>query len=84
MNLLDIQSTDKVLCGSHLKQSSFWLSADVKPKTNVLEHAMLWQCVFGLSLSLDMCVYTIISMAWSNNTKLPEMTNCKHKIPNLV
>jgi len=35
---------------------AFWPSADVKPIGNDLMHAMPWQCMFALSLSLSLCV----------------------------
>jgi hypothetical protein len=43
----------KILCVVHLKHSSFWPSADVKPILNCLDHAMPWKYMFALSL----CVY---------------------------
>jgi hypothetical protein len=44
----------KTLFGVDLKQSSSWPSADVKPSSYNLVHAMPWQCMYALT----MCVWT--------------------------
>jgi hypothetical protein len=40
----------EILIALHLKDFSFWPSADVKPMLNDLAHAMIWQYMFALSL----------------------------------
>ncbi len=40
MGLLNFHSTLKILFSIHLKQSSLWSSAVVKPMSNDLEYAM--------------------------------------------
>ncbi len=39
-----------MLFAVHLKQSRFWSSADVKPKSNYPEQAMPWQGTFSFSM----------------------------------
>jgi hypothetical protein len=46
----------------HLKHSSFWPSADVKPMQNDLVHVMHWQSMFALSK----CTYIIFVMSLPN------------------
>ncbi len=50
MVLLEFNSIYKSIVCFHLKHSSFWPSADIKPKPNELSHAMHWQCMFAPSL----------------------------------
>ncbi len=38
----------KILFAVHLKHYKFGPLADVKPTSNDLVHAMLWQCMFAL------------------------------------
>jgi hypothetical protein len=38
----------KIVFAAHLKQSSFWPLADVKPTPNDLENAMPWQSRLAL------------------------------------
>ncbi len=45
-----------ILFATHLKHSSFWHLAVAKPMPNDLVHAMLWQPLFDLSLSLTVSV----------------------------
>ncbi len=40
----------EILFAVHRKHSSYWPSADVKPMSNNLVHAMTWQCMFALSI----------------------------------
>ncbi len=54
MGLLDFHGTHKILFIVQLKHSSFRPSADPKPMSNNLVHAMPQQCMFALSLS--MCI----------------------------
>ncbi len=48
MGLLEFHNTFKILITSDLKQPNFWPSADVKPISNYLVHAMHWKCMFTL------------------------------------
>ncbi len=52
MDLIDFHSTNEIFADVHLKHSSFWASADAKPMSNGLLHAMPWQCMFALSQCL--------------------------------
>jgi hypothetical protein len=64
----------KLLFAVHLKHSNFWPSADVKPTSDEQAHAMHWQYMFTLSLS--MCVYNelydwiVIGLDWAWEIKL--------------
>ncbi len=44
----------KIFLTVHLKHSSFWLTADVKPTSNDHMRAVLWQCMFALSICISM------------------------------
>jgi hypothetical protein len=48
MGLLDLHSTYTNIFAVHLKQSSFWPSADVKPMSTDLVDAKPWQCMLAL------------------------------------
>jgi hypothetical protein len=48
MSLLDFIVIKVILYAVHLKNSSFWSSAVVKPMSNDLVHAMHLQCMFAL------------------------------------
>jgi hypothetical protein len=54
MGLQDFHSNFKILFAVDLKQSGFWPSADVKPATNDLAHAMPWKLMFALSIYISM------------------------------
>jgi hypothetical protein len=56
MGLLDFNCTYENIFAAHLKHSSFWSSAAIKPMQNGLVHAMPRQCMFALS----MCMLQII------------------------
>ncbi len=60
-------NTYKILFGAHLKHSSFWPSANVKPMSNDLVHVMLWHCKIA---PLCVYVYNTISMLFMG--KLPQ------------
>jgi hypothetical protein len=62
MGSSEFHSTNKdIVCYSF--NTPFWLSADVKPMCKDQEHAMPCQRMLALSLSLSLCVYSVISMA---------------------
>jgi hypothetical protein len=46
MGVIDFHCTFKSFFGAHLKHSSIWTLADVKPMQNDLVHTMLWGCMF--------------------------------------
>ena len=48
----------KILFTHPLKHSNFWHSADVKPMSNDLVHAVHWQCMFALSICLIQSLWT--------------------------
>jgi hypothetical protein len=58
MGLLNFHSTYKIVFVVHLKCSSFWHLADVKPRSSDLVHARLRQCMFALSL----CHYNLYAL----------------------
>jgi hypothetical protein len=53
VRLLNFYNGHKILFAVHLKGSTFWASADVKPMLNHPVYARYWQCIMALS----MCVY---------------------------
>ncbi len=53
MGLLDLHGIFEISFAVHLKHSSFWTSADGKPISNHLAHAMPRQCMLALSISIQ-------------------------------
>ncbi len=50
----------KILFAVHSKHFSFWPSPDVQPMSNVLLHAIPWQCMFYISV----CILWSLCLEW--------------------